>query len=120
MDLPTEIRCEIYKYLLTVEQGAEYAVISMQELKYRAAIRKLLRDGSTSIPKDRKIRLLENFDNNSKPVQAYRYLLEYDGYGDPLLHVSILRVCRQIHREAQSIVYDQTTLPRSGRTIWSA
>lgn len=105
------------KYLLTVEQGAEYAVISMQELKYRAAIRKLRRDGPTSIPKERKIQLLENFDKDSKSVQAYGNLFEYDGNGDPLLYVSILRVCRQIHREAQSILYNQTTFNIDPRVL---
>ncbi|KAH5232335.1 hypothetical protein HBI62_070840 [Parastagonospora nodorum] len=106
MDLPAEIRCEIYKYLLTVEHGAGFAIISVQEFRYRATIRELRRGGSPSISRDRKEQVMTGFQIFPTSVPAFKSLFKYNGEDNPLLHVDILRACRQVHHEAQSIIYD--------------
>lgn len=83
MELPTELRLEIYKYLLTVEHGATHTMISMANVK------------------DCLVRLLQ---------QTLEELLEYGlSEIEPLLHVNILRVCSFIYHEAKSIMYEQNT-----------
>jgi hypothetical protein len=43
MELSTEIRCEIYRYLLTVQHGTAHATISASEFIHRAVIREARR-----------------------------------------------------------------------------
>ncbi|KAF1921007.1 hypothetical protein BDU57DRAFT_439360 [Ampelomyces quisqualis] len=107
MELPTEIRCEIYCYLLTIQHGTTHATISATDFIYRAVIRKARRESPGTLDEDRKRVKAEYLDDIDLPERTKKTMLEYDGNDEPLLQIQILRVCRQVYQEAKPIMYKQ-------------
>lgn len=105
MGLPVELRCEIYKYLLTAERGA-LGVISSAELKHRAVLSGLGSKTSEGLAMQRGPAAQQGIrdpDGETVPI------LDDDGEGAFLLYVAILRVNSEIYNEAKNIIYEQNT-----------
>jgi hypothetical protein len=109
LELPVEIRCEIYKCLLTADGGASYAMISLSELRYRAKLRKIRDDGGRPPSIEQKRVHAAQHCLLYQDDEATGAVLAYDGEGDPLIHVNILRVSRHVYKEATNIIYENNT-----------
>lgn len=104
MELSTEIRCEIYRNLLTVQHGTTRATISASEFIHRAVIREaryrkliVIRDCVEA----------EYLDYIDLPERTRNMMRFYQGADEPLIQVQILRVCKQIYQEAKPVMYRQ-------------
>jgi hypothetical protein len=109
MGLPTDLRCQVYEHLLAVE-GPHHGIISTDELKFRAVLRKLYRNGLGPLTNERMRELAKDYDLLDQNCDYAKDLLDHDGRVKPLLHVNILRVSRQINDEASDILYGRNTL----------
>ncbi|KAF2828819.1 hypothetical protein CC86DRAFT_198624 [Ophiobolus disseminans] len=110
MDIPTELRCQIYGYLLTAEGGATYAVVSTTELKYRAVLRKLRQDDSEPLERPRMRQIARDFGLVDQDQDCVETTHEGEGEYQPRFHVAILRVNRQVYEEAKDTIYERNTI----------
>lgn len=108
MDLPTELRCQIYEFCLTA-QGPYHETISLDELRFRAFLRKS-RHELEPLTNDGMRRLAMDYDLVDDSRGYVKDMLDHDGTIKPLLHVSILRVSHQVHEEASDILYGRNSL----------
>jgi hypothetical protein len=109
MDLPTELRCQVYEHLLTV-QGPCHGTIWTDELKSKAVLRKLYWDGLGPFTNERMREVAKDFNLLDQDRDYAKDLLDHDGRVKPLLHVYMLRVSREINEEASDILYRRNTL----------
>jgi hypothetical protein len=116
MALPTELRCEIYRYLLTVEHGITYAAISPHELKFRAAVRKLWHD-DVMVTMHRKLIIASHVGLQDWTWKETSAISKYNSESEPLLHANILCVNKTIHDEARDIIYEQNAISIDPNTL---
>jgi hypothetical protein len=105
MELPTEVRCQIYECLLLVPGATSYGTIFIEELKYRKNLRRLQQDGRESLPTELMRHIAKDYGLPDRDENYFDTLLDHNGQVKCLLHVDILRVNRQINEEAEDIFY---------------
>jgi hypothetical protein len=105
MELPTEVRCQIYECLLLVPGATSYGTIFIEDLKYRKNLRRLQQDGRESLPTELMRHIAKDYGLPDRDENYFDTLLDHNGQVKCLLHVDILRVNRQINEEAEDIFY---------------